>query len=174
MNGLENTEKTRGLTNGYKCLQFVYECLRTAYEPYDYLTIHLPNLLKSFANATNDYECPCKFCKCLRTTYEWNDCRRGDCDRDMGRGKSDHPPPEEKCSHTVENMVANGLTNAIRHQFAMITRWSPVFVSIRGLSWGVTIISNMLLKIARKPYLHCFRNIFVSNRKPFLLMARHL
>jgi hypothetical protein len=29
------------------------------------------------------------------------------------------------CSHTVANMVANGLTNAIRHQFAMITRWSP-------------------------------------------------
>ena len=33
--------------------------------------------------------------------------------------------------------MANGLTNAIRHQFAMIARHSLVFLSIRGRSYGV-------------------------------------
>ena len=33
--------------------------------------------------------------------------------------------------------MANGLTNAIRHQFAMIARHALVFVSIRGRSCGV-------------------------------------
>ena len=54
-------------------------------------------------------------------------------------------------AHSAEYM-ANGLTNAIRHQFAMIASHSYVFVSIRGRSWGVANIRNMLLKFARKAW----------------------
>jgi hypothetical protein len=66
------------------------------------------------------------------------------------------------------------LTNPIRHDHKVIARHSYVFVSIRGRSWGVGNIRNMLKIFARKAYSHTFRNIFVSNRKPFLLVARHL
>ena len=85
-------------------------------------------------------------------------------------------------SHSGEYM-ANGFTNAIRHQFAMIAkviaRRSQVFVSIRGRSCGVVNIRNMFLKFDRKAYSYCFRNIFVSiaiiliDVKAFGVIVRH-
>ena len=35
-----------GLKNSYECLRISYESLRISYEAYDYLTIHLPNVLR--------------------------------------------------------------------------------------------------------------------------------
>ena len=52
------------------------------------------------------------------------------------------------------------------------------FVGVPKHSWGVCKhsqglgkIRNMLLKFRKEKHI---RNIFVSNHKPFLLMARHL
>ena len=48
-------------------------------------------------------------------------------------------------------MLANGLTNAIRRQFAMIVRNSQVFVGILGVFVSILGV-NMLLKFVRKAY----------------------
>ena len=75
-------------------------------------------------------------------------------------------------SHCGEYM-ANGLTNAIRHEFVMIANDRQTFVavlSIRGRSCGVANIRNRFLKFARKAYSYCFR----KHRNIFLLMARHV
>ena len=62
-------------------------------------------------------------------------------------------------------------------QITTNSQWSQgdgqTFVGVRkhsGRSWGVANIRNMLLKVSRKAYSHCFHNIFVSNRKPFSLI----
>ena len=67
--------------------------------------------------------------------------------------------------------MANGLTNAIRHQFAMIAKWSPD-IRIRGRSCGVANI--MLLSHCGEYPCECKTTIFAANSPEMMRLPRRI